>query len=38
MTATTLEAITAGTCIVRDTASKKGRTHAVMPGTTASRY
>src|SRR5262245_43871938 len=38
MAATTLEAITAGTCIVRDTASKKGRTHAVMPGTTASRH
>jgi 5-deoxy-glucuronate isomerase len=33
-----LEAITASTCIVRDTASRKGRTHAVMPGTTASRY
>jgi 5-deoxy-glucuronate isomerase len=38
MAALTLEAITAKTCIVRDTASKKGRTHAVMPGTTASRY
>jgi len=38
MAATTLEAIDSSTCIVRDTASKKGRTHAVMPGTTASRH
>jgi 5-deoxy-glucuronate isomerase len=36
--ALTLEAIAASTCIVRDTASQKGRTHAVLPGTTASRY
>ena len=30
--------ITPTTCVVRDTASRKGRTHAVMPGTTASRH
>ena len=33
-----LQQITPDTCIVRDTASQKGRTHAVMPGTTASRH
>ena len=38
MAVTTLEAISASTCIVRDTASKKGRTHSVLPGTTAARY
>ena len=30
-----LEAITPQTCIVRDTASAKGRTHAIVPGKTA---
>jgi 5-deoxy-glucuronate isomerase len=33
-----IETIAPGTCIVRDTASRKGRTRAVAPGTTASRY
>jgi 5-deoxy-glucuronate isomerase len=33
-----LEQIRPDTCIVRDTASRKGRTHAVMPGTTAARH
>ena len=33
-----LETIAPGTCVVRDTASRKGRTHAVTPGLTASRY
>lgn len=32
------EPIAPGTCVVRDTASRKGRTLAVAPGTTASRY
>lgn len=30
--------ITPATCVVRDTASRKGRTRAVSPGATASRY
>jgi 5-deoxy-glucuronate isomerase len=34
----TVEQITAGTCVVRDTASRKGRTRAVAPGLTASRH
>ena len=34
----TIETIAPGTCIVRDTASRKGRTRAVAPGTTASRH
>jgi 5-deoxy-glucuronate isomerase len=34
---TEIQQIAPGTCIVRDTASRKGRTHAVLPGTTASR-
>jgi 5-deoxy-glucuronate isomerase len=34
----TIETIAPGTCIVRDTASAKGRTRPVAPGTTASRY
>jgi 5-deoxy-glucuronate isomerase len=34
----TIETITPATCIVRDTASRKGRTLAVSPGATASRY
>jgi 5-deoxy-glucuronate isomerase len=33
-----VETIAPGTCIVRDTASRKGRTEAVAPGTTASRH
>jgi 5-deoxy-glucuronate isomerase len=33
-----IETIAAGTCIVRDTASHKGRTRAVAPATTASRH
>jgi 5-deoxy-glucuronate isomerase len=33
-----IETIAPGTCIVRDTASRKGRTRVVAPGTTASRY
>lgn len=33
-----LQSIAQGTCIVRDTASQKGRTQSVMPGTTASRH
>jgi 5-deoxy-glucuronate isomerase len=33
-----METIAPGTCVVRDTASRKGRTQAVAPGTTASRY
>jgi len=33
-----MESIAPGTCVVRDTASRKGRTRAVAPGTTASRY
>src|SRR5580765_8068004 len=33
-----MEAIALGTCVVRDTGSRKGRTRAVTPGTTASRY
>ena len=35
---TKIEAIAPGTCIVRDTASGKGRARAVTPGMTASRY
>jgi 5-deoxy-glucuronate isomerase len=38
MMETTHESITASTCIVRDTAARKGRTTAVAPGTTASRH
>jgi 5-deoxy-glucuronate isomerase len=34
----TIETIAPGTCIVRDTASAKGRTRAVAPGATASRH
>jgi 5-deoxy-glucuronate isomerase len=34
----TIESIAPGTCVVRDTASRKGRTHAVAPGATASRH
>jgi 5-deoxy-glucuronate isomerase len=34
----TIERIAPGTCVVRDTAARKGRTRAVAPGTTASRY
>ena len=34
----TIETIAPGTCVVRDTASRKGRTRSVAPGTTASRY
>jgi 5-deoxy-glucuronate isomerase len=34
---TEIQQIAPGTCIVRDTASRKGRTHSVLPGTTASR-
>lgn len=34
----TTETITAQTCIVRNTAARRGRTHAVAPGTTASRH
>jgi 5-deoxy-glucuronate isomerase len=34
----TPEKITAATCIVRNTAAEKGRTRAIEPGTTASRY
>jgi 5-deoxy-glucuronate isomerase len=33
-----IHAIEAGTCIVRNTAAKKGRTRSVAPGTTASRH
>jgi 5-deoxy-glucuronate isomerase len=33
-----IETIAPGTCLVRDTASRKGRTRAVAPGTTASRH
>jgi 5-deoxy-glucuronate isomerase len=33
-----METIAPGTCVVRDTASRKGRTRAVAPGTTASRH
>ena len=33
-----IESIAPGTCIVRDTASHKGRTRVVAPGTTASRH
>jgi 5-deoxy-glucuronate isomerase len=33
-----IETIASGTCIVRDTASRKGRTRAVAPATTASRH
>jgi 5-deoxy-glucuronate isomerase len=33
-----LETLAPGTCIVRDTAARKGRTCAVAPGATASRY
>jgi 5-deoxy-glucuronate isomerase len=33
-----LETLAPGTCIVRNTAARKGRTHAVVPKTTASRY
>jgi 5-deoxy-glucuronate isomerase len=33
-----IETIAPATCIVRNTASRKGRTRAVAPGTTASRY
>lgn len=34
----TIERIAPGTCVVRDTASTPGRTRAVAPGATASRY
>jgi len=34
----TIERIAPGTCVVRDTAAHKGRTRAVTPGATASRY
>ncbi|HEX4566130.1 MAG TPA: 5-deoxy-glucuronate isomerase [Vicinamibacterales bacterium] len=34
----TIERIAPGTCMVRDTAARKGRTRAVEPGATASRY
>jgi 5-deoxy-glucuronate isomerase len=34
----TLEAISAGTCVVRNTASRKGRAWAMTPGPTASRH
>jgi 5-deoxy-glucuronate isomerase len=34
----TVETITSSTCVVRDTASQKGRTRAVAPGMTASRH
>jgi len=34
----TIERIAPGTCVVRDTAARKGRTRAVAPGTTAARY
>jgi 5-deoxy-glucuronate isomerase len=34
----TIEQIAPGTCVVRDTASTPGRTRAVAPGATASRY
>jgi len=34
----TPEKIAASTCIVRDTAARKGRTRAIEPGATASRY
>ena len=30
--------LTVDRCVVRDTASRKGRTHAVEPGTTSSRH
>jgi 5-deoxy-glucuronate isomerase len=33
-----IETIAPGTCVVRDTASRKGRTRAVAPGMTASRH
>ena len=33
----TIESIAPGTCVVRDTASRRGRTQAVAPGATASR-
>jgi 5-deoxy-glucuronate isomerase len=33
-----IETIAPDTCVVRDTASRKGRTRAVAPGTTASRH
>jgi 5-deoxy-glucuronate isomerase len=33
-----IETIAPGTCVVRDTASRRGRTRAVAPGTTASRH
>src|SRR5688572_16729574 len=33
-----IQAITTGSCIVRNTASAKGRTTAVEPGATAARY
>lgn len=36
--ASRLEAIAPGTCIVRDTAAKKGRSCSVAPGTSASRH
>ncbi len=32
------ETLAPETCVVRGTASRKGRTHAVVPGTTSSRY
>ena len=34
----TLQQIAKDTCIVRNTAGQKGRTLAIEPGTTASRY
>src|SRR5258708_1301535 len=33
-----METIAPGTCVVRDTAARKGRTRAVAPETTAPRY
>ena len=34
----TLQQITKDTCIVRNTAARKGRTSSIVPGSTASRY
>jgi 5-deoxy-glucuronate isomerase len=34
----TIEPIAPGTCVVRDTAARPGRTHAVRPGQTAARH
>jgi 5-deoxy-glucuronate isomerase len=33
-----MQVLAPNTCIVRDTAARKGRTHAIVPGETASRY